>query len=352
MQKRHMVLTISEAFHLFKLDFPEIPVGKTLFYQLRPQHVKLLSQLPHNVCVCMYHANFVYLVEAIQKICPAVPNDLMSLLVCNAASEECITNSCPSCNLETGFQTLVGEWDSELSDEQRHEEVRYEQWMANEKRIGHANFTQLTLMLQEKIVPFALHSFVKRQQSAGFRADRERPGVMVLQMDFSENYTIKFQDEIQTMHWVNEQLSVFTCVSWGNCVQSFAIVTDDLKHDKGAVLVFLDKILEEACALSEEYTELIFYTDGAAGQFKNKFIMKAMQNLAKKVSKLVKWEFFATSHGKGAVDGIGGEVKRIVWDAVRSRKAMVRSVDDFVDCCVAHTTKIKVKIVITNACIT
>lgn len=27
------------------------------------------------------------------------------------------------------------------------------------------------------------------------------------------------------------------------------------------------------------------------------------------------WHFFATSHGKGAVDGIGGEVKRTVWKA-------------------------------------
>jgi len=30
------------------------------------------------------------------------------------------------------------------------------------------------------------------------------------------------------------------------------------------------------------------------------------------------WNFFATSHGKGAVDGIGGTVKRTVWRNVRT----------------------------------
>lgn len=34
----------------------------------------------------------------------------------------------------------------------------------------------------------------------------------------------------------------------------------------------------------------------------------------------VKWHFFATSHGKGVVDGLRGTVKRVVWSAVSTRK--------------------------------
>jgi hypothetical protein len=112
------------------------------------------------------------------------------------------------------------------------------------------------------------------------------------------------------------------------------------------VLVFIERILEETDGLLDEtYNELVFYTDGAASQFKNRFIMKAMQCLAMKISKVIRWEFFATSHGKGAVDGIGGEVKRIVWDNVRSRRADVKTVEDFVKCCQQHTCKIKVSII-------
>lgn len=42
-------------------------------------------------------------------------------------------------------------------------------------------------------------------------------------------------------------------------------------------------------------------------------------------------ELFAASHGKGAVDGIGGSIKRSVWIAVKSRKAIVNSAPEFYD---------------------
>jgi hypothetical protein len=34
----------------------------------------------------------------------------------------------------------------------------------------------------------------------------------------------------------------------------------------------------------------------------------------------IQWNYFATSHGKGVVDGIGGTVKRLVWNSVMTRK--------------------------------
>lgn len=43
----------------------------------------------------------------------------------------------------------------------------------------------------------------------------------------------------------------------------------------------------------------------------------------------LEWNFFFASHGKGAVDGIGGSVKRSVWITVKSRKAIVNSALEF-----------------------
>lgn len=47
------------------------------------------------------------------------------------------------------------------------------------------------------------------------------------------------------------------------------------------------------------------------------------------------WTFFATSHGKGAVDGIGAIVKRHVWNQVRSKRVpqTVRNAESFVAVC-------------------
>lgn len=45
-----------------------------------------------------------------------------------------------------------------------------------------------------------------------------------------------------------------------------------------------------------------------------------MANFLHKLEELVhvQLNYFATSHGKGAMGGIGGTVKRLVWNAVMS----------------------------------
>lgn len=43
------------------------------------------------------------------------------------------------------------------------------------------------------------------------------------------------------------------------------------------------------------------------------------------------WNFFATSHGKGCIDGIGAVVKNRVKRLVKSRKSVVNCSKDFVE---------------------
>lgn len=41
------------------------------------------------------------------------------------------------------------------------------------------------------------------------------------------------------------------------------------------------------------------------------------------------WNFFATSHGKGAVDGIGAIVKRKIWQMVKAQNLILNNAHDF-----------------------
>jgi len=43
----------------------------------------------------------------------------------------------------------------------------------------------------------------------------------------------------------------------------------------------------------------------------------------------LEWNFSATSHGKGAVDGVVGSVKRFVWRRVMADKVVVDSAQEF-----------------------
>lgn len=63
-QKRHLLMTISEAFEMFKEDHPNTKIGLSKFAELRPKSVQLSSQMPHNVCGCKYHNNVILILEA------------------------------------------------------------------------------------------------------------------------------------------------------------------------------------------------------------------------------------------------------------------------------------------------
>ena len=45
----------------------------------------------------------------------------------------------------------------------------------------------------------------------------------------------------------------------------------------------------------------------------------------------IRWNFFATSHGKGAVDGVGRVLKRRAWNKVKARQVVIRNVAEFTD---------------------
>ena len=60
---------------------------------------------------------------------------------------------------------------------------------------------------------------------------------IILHFDFAENWSVILPDEIQTYHWQNSQVSIFTCVAYfSNQKFSFAIICVDLHHDSAHVL--------------------------------------------------------------------------------------------------------------------
>ena len=65
--------------------------------------------------------------------------------------------------------------------------------------------------------------------------------IAVLQMDFAENYACTAQDEIQSAHWNQNQVTLFPTVTWFKGeVMSKVIVSDCMQHTKSSVMVFLE----------------------------------------------------------------------------------------------------------------
>ncbi len=76
--------------------------------------------------------------------------------------------------------------------------------------------------------------------------------------------------------------------------------------------VSLNNIISKLKQYLPELEEIVFFSDGAASQFKQRYLFQNMTRMMTEHDLELSWNFFATSHGKGVVDAIGGVVKRIV----------------------------------------
>lgn len=164
---------------------------------------------------------------------------------------------------------------------------------------------------------------------------------VIVHVDFAENYVCKYQDEVQASHWNQAQLTIFTCCLWNSQVNSIVCVSDNLKHDKTTAMDYLCTILDNY--LGSESKVLTVWSDGPVSQFKNKFIVNSIKKLKERYRlNGVKWKYFATAHGKGAVDGIGGCIKKKVFNNVKSRRSVVRNAEEFVESAKRDGTKINI----------
>lgn len=87
---------------------------------------------------------------------------------------------------------------------------------------------------------------------------------------------------------------------------------------------------------------MAIFTDGCTAQLKNRFIFSALPQLQFKHGYSVTWSFFAISHGKGAVYGVGATVKRGVRNAVKSRQVQITTAEDLAKFSANITKNIKI----------
>ena len=93
-------------------------------------------------------------------------------------------------------------------------------------------------------------------------------------MDYAENYSCSTKDEVQSAHWDQAQVTLYTSASWfRNRILSHVIISDTQSHNKSTAVPFTDILLGEK---PEYVTHVKIWTDGPVTQFKNQYVMAAM----------------------------------------------------------------------------
>lgn len=212
--------------------------------------------------------------------------------------------------------------------------VTWKQWIKTENRMQQSTLSgtvqELLAELHDQTPKFKVHTYVKKQQSDTFEARKKETSEseILLQVDFAENFSILSQDEIQSAHWSHPQATIFTGCAWavnGNAKLSYLLFSNELSHDKYAVWTFFKKIIED---LKQEYPTLkkvFMFSDGCAAQFKNRYTLSNICWSQEDWGVEIEWNLFATSHGKGAMDGVGATAKKMLWTAIMTRRCTINT---------------------------
>ncbi|CAF1132322.1 unnamed protein product [Didymodactylos carnosus] len=310
-----------------------VDVSRSLFAQLRPQQIVVKSSMAHRVCVCLYHENVNLLLNALSKhinglACSSL-RAFTGALVCDEANEQCMLSNCNKCDHNFELQVkskVIGE----------AVKIKWSQWDNNkgraEKTEHDGTVKQCVQLLSTKVKQYLYHVFIKRQQSHLFEQLKEDcdDRTVVVQVDYAENFALGEQDAIQSARWSTKTISIFTAHAWCGALNfSFALPSNNVSHDKYCVSTCISFIIGELKQYLPELAQIIFFSDGVASQFKQRFLFRNLARMSNEHDLKLLWNFFATSHGKRVVDGIGGTVKRMVWQEMMTKR-QCKTAADFV----------------------
>ncbi|KAG0572174.1 hypothetical protein KC19_VG074600 [Ceratodon purpureus] len=148
---------------------------------------------------------------------------------------KCVKGQCNTC----GFH-LLPICEAELEPESNKSMTwrRFEMIQAGESRSGDprtvirleykvTNPWSFLAYTKPKILQFVLHQFVAKWQDTQFKKSLDvlKDGEVMSLIDFAENYSFKGQDEIQSQHWFNFQLTILVHITYRKNLSSRIIST-------------------------------------------------------------------------------------------------------------------------------
>ena len=322
-QKRLVLNNMKEAYQLFKEKYPTEKIGFSKFAELRPKYCVLAGASgTHSVCVCTIHQNVKLMILGAKlpelsthSQFPLLSHHhILAHIICNPPQPGCYLGTCNVC---PGITKLT-----DILETLMDNNIVFKQWVSVDRSTLETMskpVDEFIDMFCNKIQLLLPHSFIAKQQ-ASFYSDCKltlQQGEFLISADFSENYAFVLQDAAQGYHWNNSQATIHPFIVYYKdsgklCHLNYVVISDCLHHNTVAVYLYQKCLIEYLKAHVCPHPRKIFYfSDGAAAQYKNR---KNFLNLCYHEEDFdipAQWHFSATSHGKGACDGLGGTVKRL-----------------------------------------
>ncbi|CAF4418523.1 unnamed protein product [Rotaria magnacalcarata] len=312
---RYMVMSLQEAFELFKHEYKDnedIKIGYTKFCYLKPKWIKL--SIKKNICLCHFHENFRLLLVTFSTVIQESikSNSLIEKIVCSRENSSCMYGNCLLCRTKvpsTEIPTLYSGIDLD-------EEVNWMKWANVNGKIDihrlSGSVGDLLIEMDHQWSKFIMHSYITHAQFEHIRNLKQSlaSDSALVHMDFAENYALEVQNEVMSKHWSTKQAALFTIqIRTNNEIINIVIVSDYLSHDTTFVSCAQKLICNHIKTFYPLVTTILYLSDGCSGHFKNNFSMLNLIKHYEDYQYKAEWIFYSTSHEKGPVDGLGAVVK-------------------------------------------
>ena len=133
-----------------------------------------------------------------------------------------------------------------------------------------------------------------------------------IELDFSENITIKPKFEVQDAHFSGKQYTLHCSIVEPGMNKYVYHLCDDTKHDP----VFVNEVLEDTLTKRNIKNEtVIIKSDNAPTQYKNQYAFFLLEQITSKYNATILRIYRAAGHGKGLIDamssfGVKGILRR------------------------------------------
>lgn len=351
-QKRLLLDTLYNLHKKFTEERENIKISYASFRRHKPFWIVSPRNKDRETCACVKHANIDLMIKrlfALQLVETGSSEELINKVVCDPTKKDCMFGRCATCNIKQ-YKCKLRELHAPITFQQwqtvkekktikgKEREIKRTVKLEREDIVQNA-FKTLNLQLHS----FKRHVFTMRHQSEQLRQKKLSlgPDEILIQVDFSENYVIKYSHEIQSMHFgaSKRQISLHTGLYYfhdqdkrSTRSQCFCSVSDTLDHQAYAVWAHLDKILRDISSTFPQTKSIHFFSDGPTSQYKNRFnlfFLQARVPMIFKSAENLSWNYSESGHGKGPMDGIGGTLKRKA-DALVLRGQDITTAADFV----------------------
>lgn len=332
-QKRFLNDTLINLHKKFTTSFPQHEkMSYSTFCSLRPFWVITPDCKTRETCLCKLHTNMSLLVKKLKQakiIDESNTADVLKSMTCEGKlAENCLQRNCPDC--------LGNEIKFSESDE--NNKLSFHRWTTKRVEVqvkGELKLCQKTIKEEVtctredaistfncQLTQFMQHVNNIKHQYAVINNIKTRLSAsdVLIHCDFSENYSCKYSEEVQSVHFggSRNQIALHTSVVYfsktGNethC-RSFCTVSESLRHDPVAICAHLRPVIADVKQIVPNINTINFLSDGPCTQYRNKnMFFLAATFLPREVQcKNLHWHYTEKGHGKGAPDGVGGCLKR------------------------------------------